>query len=98
MTPDSMKAEKDGVRDAKQLKRFLRDEEHSASGAKDPVGRIRHDLNNALTGILGQTQLLLREDLDDRSRERVMMIEALAVRIKDITASLRDLTPPPPRR
>lgn len=94
MTPDSIMTEKDGVRDAGQLKRFLRDEENGSAGPKDPVGKVRHDLNNALTGILGQTQLLLREDLGDRSRERVVMIEALAVRIKDITASLRDLQPP----
>ena len=30
------------------------------------VARIRHEINNPLTGVLGQAQLLLREDLSER--------------------------------
>lgn len=59
------------------------------------VAKVRHDLNNALTGMLGQTQLLLREELSTRARERVEMIETLALRIKDTTALLYDLPPVP---
>lgn len=95
MTPESMITEKDGARDAGPPKRFLRDEEHGCIGPKEIVAKVRHDLNNALTGILGQTQLLLREELSERARERVVMIEALATRIKDVTAGLRDFPPSP---
>ena len=34
------------------------------------VARIRHEINNPLTGVLGQAQLLLREELSERSRKR----------------------------
>src|SRR6188474_3137189 len=37
----------------------------------DLVARIRHEINNPLTGVLGQAQLLLREELSERSRKRV---------------------------
>ena len=42
------------------------------------VARIRHEINNPLTGVLGQAQLLLREELSERSRKRVQTIEDLA--------------------
>ena len=35
------------------------------------VARVRHEINNPLTGVLGQAQLLLREDLSERARKRV---------------------------
>jgi hypothetical protein len=52
------------------------------------VARIRHEINNPLTGVLGQAQLLLREDLSDRARKRAETIEELAIRIRDIVAEL----------
>ena len=58
------------------------------------VARIRHEINNPLTGVLGQAQLLLREDLTDRSRKRVTTIEEMAIRIRDIVAQLRDVPRP----
>ena len=55
------------------------------------VARIRHEINNPLTGVLGQAQLLLREELDDRARKRVQTIEELSIRIRDIVAQLREV-------
>jgi signal transduction histidine kinase len=60
----------------------------------DLVARIRHEINNPLTGVLGQAQLLLREDLSDRARKRAQTIEELAIRIRDIVAQLRDIQKP----
>lgn len=57
----------------------------------DLVARIRHEINNPLTGVLGQAQLLLREDLSDRARKRAQTIEQLAIRMRDIVAQLRDV-------
>jgi len=58
------------------------------------VARIRHEINNPLTGVLGQAQLLLREDLSDRSRKRVQTIEDLALRLRDVVAQLREVQKP----
>jgi signal transduction histidine kinase len=58
------------------------------------VARIRHEINNPLTGVLGQAQLLLREDLSDRARRRAQTIEELAIRIRDIVAQLREVQRP----
>ena len=58
------------------------------------VARIRHEINNPLTGVLGQAQLLLREDLSERARKRALTIEELAIRIRDIVAQLREVQRP----
>ena len=58
------------------------------------MARIRHEINNPLTGVLGQAQLLLREDLSERSRKRVQTIEDLALRLRDIVAQLREVQKP----
>ena len=55
------------------------------------VAHIRHEINNPLTGVLGQAQLLLREDLSDRARKRAETIEELAIRLRDIVAQLREV-------
>ncbi len=60
----------------------------------DLAARVRHEINNPLTGLLGQAQLLLREDLSDTSRRRVKTIEQLAGRIRDTVAELRDVQRP----
>jgi signal transduction histidine kinase len=57
----------------------------------DLITRVRHEINNPLTGVLGQAQLLLREDLNERSRKRAQTIEELAIRIRDIVAQLRQV-------
>ena len=58
------------------------------------VARIRHEINNPLTGVLGQAQLLLREELSDRARKRAETIEELAIRIRDVVAQLREVQKP----
>ena len=60
----------------------------------DLVAHIRHEINNPLTGVLGQAQLLLREELSDRARKRVVTIEELAIRLRDIVAQLREVQKP----
>lgn len=53
--------------------------------------RIRHEINNALTGVIGHTQLLLlRGQMDEKSRERVVKIEELANRIREIAANIKN--------
>ena len=58
------------------------------------VARVRHEINNPLTGVLGQAQLLLREDLNDKARKRVETIESLAIRLRDIVGQLRQVQRP----
>ena len=55
------------------------------------VSRVRHEINNPLTGVLGQAQLLLRADLNERARKRAESIEELALRLKDIVGQLREV-------
>ncbi len=55
------------------------------------VARVRHEINNPLTGVLGQAQLLLREELNEKTRKRVQTIEELAVRMRDTVAQLRQV-------
>src|SRR5262245_52610669 len=57
----------------------------------DLITRIRHEINNPLTGVLGQARLLLREDLSESARRRVTTIEEQAIRIRDIVAQLRQV-------
>ena len=59
------------------------------------VVQVRHEINNPLTGVIGQAQLLLREDLSDKARQRVKTIEQLATRIKETVAQLRRVQRPP---
>lgn len=61
----------------------------------DLVAHVRHEINNPLTGVLGQAQLLLREELSSTARRRVETIEQLAARIRDIVAQLRNIQRPP---
>jgi|ERR1043166_945109 signal transduction histidine kinase len=58
------------------------------------ITRVRHEINNPLTGVLGQAQLLLREDLSDRARKRAETIEEMAIRIRDIVSELRKIQRP----
>jgi signal transduction histidine kinase len=54
------------------------------------AARVRHEINNPLTGLIGQAQLLLRDDtLSEGARRRVEVIEQLAKRIRDAVAELR---------
>jgi signal transduction histidine kinase len=60
----------------------------------DLVAHVRHEINNPLTGVIGQAQLLLREELSDTARRRVETIEQLAGRIRDTVAQLREVQRP----
>jgi nitrogen-specific signal transduction histidine kinase len=60
------------------------------------AARVRHEINNPLTGLIGQAQLLLREELSESARRRVQTIEQLANRIRDTVASLREIQLPQP--
>jgi signal transduction histidine kinase len=58
------------------------------------VAHVRHEINNPLAALLGQAQLMLREELGDKARRRVETIEKLAIRIKETVAELRDVQTP----
>jgi signal transduction histidine kinase len=58
------------------------------------VARVRHEINNPLAALLGQAQLLLREELSDKARGRVEIIEELAKRIEKLASELRDIQTP----
>ena len=52
---------------------------------------IQHEVNNALTGIVGHAQLMLmRGQIDDKSRERVVKIDELAQRIRVTISKISD--------
>lgn len=53
---------------------------------------MRHEINNPLTGILGNVQLLLlKEDLPDDVRQRLETVESLTLRIRDIMRRLETI-------
>ena len=58
------------------------------------VARVRHEINNPLAALLGQAQLLLREELPEKARARAETIEKLAIRIRELVAELRDVQTP----
>lgn len=60
----------------------------------DLIARVRHEINNPLTGVLGQAQLLLREELSEKARKRAQTIEELAIRLRDTVAQLREIQKP----
>lgn len=57
----------------------------------DLVAHVRHEINNPLAGVLGQAQLLLREELNEKAMKRAQTIEELALRLRDIVAQLRQV-------
>lgn len=57
----------------------------------DLVAHVRHEINNPLAGVLGQAQLLLREELNEKAMKRAKTIEELALRLRDIVAQLRQV-------
>jgi signal transduction histidine kinase len=77
-----------------KLHALIADYEARIEQIADLVARVRHEINNPLTGVLGQAQLLLREDLGDRARKRAETIEELAMRLRDVVAQLRQVQRP----
>ncbi len=82
--------------DAARLQAAIEDYEKKLAEAADLVARVRHEINNPLAALLGQAQLLLREELSDKARRRAETIEAQAKRIQEIVAELRVIQTPPP--
>ena len=70
--------------------------EKKLSDAAHLVARVRHEINNPLAALLGQAQLLLREELSEKARKRAETIETQAKRIQEIVAELRIIQAPPP--
>ena len=79
-----------------RLRRTVADYEARLNEFADLAARVRHEINNPLTGLIGQAQLLLREELSDSARRRVQTIEHLATRIRDTVAELRTVQRPNP--
>lgn len=75
--------------DLERLRLVLHDYENRLAEAADLVARVRHEINNPLAALLGQAQLLLREDLSEKSRRRAETIETQARRIEQIVGQLR---------
>jgi len=57
---------------------------------------VNHEVNNPLTAILGNVQLLLlkRDDLDQELAAKLKTIETSALKIKDVTQRLMRITSP----
>lgn len=77
-----------------QLRSLLAEQEARMTEIAELVAHVRHEINNPLTGVLGQAQLLLREELSESARRRVVTIEQLAGRIRDTVAQLREVQRP----
>jgi len=76
------------------LRSLLAEQEARLTEIAELVAHVRHEINNPLTGVLGQAQLLLREELSESARRRVVTIEQLAGRIRDTVAQLREVQRP----
>lgn len=79
------------TRAAEKLRALTTEYEAKLEEVAELITRVRHEINNPLTGVLGQAQLLLREELPERAKKRAETIEALAIRIRDIVAQLRQV-------
>jgi two-component system, NtrC family, sensor kinase len=77
-----------------QLRARIAEYEARLGEMTELIARVRHEINNPLTGVLGQSQLLLREELNDKARKRAQAIEELAKRIRDVVAQLRQVQRP----
>jgi signal transduction histidine kinase len=85
---------KRGETTEQRLRALVAEYEARLNEVADLVAHVRHEINNPLTGVLGQAQLLLREELSPTARRRVETIEQLAARIRDIVAQLREVQRP----
>jgi two-component system, NtrC family, sensor kinase len=78
-----------------RLRALVSEYEDKMTGVAALVARIRHEINNPLAALIGQAQLLLRqEDLSEKSRRRAETIETQAKRIEEIVGQLREIQTP----
>ena len=77
-----------------RLRAQVADYETRLTDAAELMARVRHEINNPLAALLGQAQLLLREELNDKLRRRAETIESQAKRIEEIVGDLRDVQTP----
>lgn len=78
-----------------RLRAQVREYEAKLADAATLIARVRHEINNPLAAVLGQAQLLLREELTEKSRRRAETIESQAKRIEEIVGQLRVVQAPP---
>jgi K+-sensing histidine kinase KdpD len=71
-------------------------EKTKLSTISDTVVAVNHEINNPLTAILGNAQLLLSkgEEINAETKEKLRVIENSALRIKEITQKLTKITKP----
>src|SRR5438552_8915725 len=84
----------DDANELARLRELVADYEIKLTDAAALVARVRHEINNPLAALLGQAQLMLREELSDKSRKRAETIESQAKRIEEIVGELRDIQMP----
>src|ERR1051325_7934133 len=80
-----------GQAEDERLRALVTEHESKLVEIAELVANVRHEINNPLTGVIGQAQLLLREELSPTARRRVETIEQLAGRIRDTVAQLREV-------
>ena len=94
MSADRSVGEKSEDAEQEHLRSIIAECEAKLTEMADLVARVRHEINNPLTGVLGQAQLLLREELTPSARKRAETIEQLASRIRETVAELRRVQRP----
>ena len=77
-----------------RLRDQVADYEKKLSAAAELVARVRHEINNPLAALLGQAQLLLREELSEKARRRAETIETQAKRIQETVGRLAAVQAP----
>jgi signal transduction histidine kinase len=77
-----------------RLRALVLEYEAKLTEAASLMARVRHEFNNPLAALLGQAQLLLRDELSEKLRRRAQTIESQAKRIEEIVSELRDVQLP----
>ncbi|HWR83748.1 MAG TPA: histidine kinase dimerization/phospho-acceptor domain-containing protein [Candidatus Deferrimicrobium sp.] len=85
----------EGIASGKSIPRELLSKERLSAIIETAVA-VNHEVNNPLTAILGNVQLLLlkRRDLDADLTAKLKTIETSALKIKDVTQRLMRITAP----
>lgn len=85
----SLRKDEDNIAtEHKRQRELLKIYESRLNEIADLAAHVRHELNNSLTGVLGQAQLLLREDLSQTARRRAEKIEELSTRLRETARQL----------